>query len=388
MICLNPVVLLYLRKTYMKIGILTVALHNNYGGLLQAYALQLVLKRLGHTPIMLRRESTNVKLRFLRVLKKVVYCLCGKHAVTNRDRKQIEINTSEFIRQYIQPLSPELTSTKALRDYTRKQSLEGLVVGSDQVWRPIYSPCISNFFFDFAKDLPVQKRLSYAASFGVNTWDFSRSQTEQCKSLIGLFDAVSVREQSGVELCKKFLNTDAQFVLDPTLLLDKEDYETIVKDRGEPTREGQLFIYVLDQTKTKKSLVAQIAGQTGYEVYNCMPQLQDYQELTKKNVSQFVFPRVTTWLRSFMDAKMVVTDSFHGCIFSILFNRPFWVIPNENRGTTRFHSLLKFFHLENRIVTPDCGTFNWLQPIDWTQVNAQRQTARHESINYLKQHLN
>lgn len=106
--------------------------------------------------------------------------------------------------------------------------LDAIIVGSDQVWRPDYSSCQPNYFLDFLPKDSKIRRISNAASFGGDNWDWSTELTARCAKLLQLFDAVSVREASGVRLCKEHFNVGAVNVLDPTMLLDPEDYIAII----------------------------------------------------------------------------------------------------------------------------------------------------------------
>ena len=109
-----------------------------------------------------------------------------------------------------------------------KGKYDYVVIGSDQTWRPSISADIYNFFLDFLQDENQIKKIAYATSFGTDQWEFSEEQEKRCKQLVKQFDAVSVREESGISLCQQFLDVDAEHVLDPTLLLKQEDYLKIV----------------------------------------------------------------------------------------------------------------------------------------------------------------
>jgi len=108
----------------------------------------------------------------------------------------------------------------------------------------------------------------------------------------------------------------------------------------------------------------------------------------KCRIGDFVFPRVTTWLQAFMDAEMTVVDSFHGAVFSIIFNKPFWVIGNEKRGMVRFTSLLKMFHLEDRLVDEaELDNLDFHKAIDWNEVNSILEEKRRASKELLLENL-
>ena len=109
---------------------------------------------------------------------------------------------------------------------------------------------------------------------------------------------------------------------------------------------------------------------------------------TVKNINQCVFPPVTKWLRGFMDASFVVCDSFHGAVFSIIFNKPFLVIANKERGMARFDSLLRMYGLEGRLVSENLDISSLEKPIDWVVVNRKREVMKTISLDFLRENLN
>ena len=399
----------------MKIGILTQPLQNNYGGLLQAYALQTVLECMGHEVIILDRQMKEEKINWMAVvafnfvvfLKNCIKLLLGKpltviyHELLPEQRKVVNRFTDIFIQKHHHK-SPDFSSTEDLANYAKEIGIEAFVVGSDQCWRPLYSPCLPNYFLDFAKEWNV-KKLSYAASFGVDTWEFSKSETEMCASLAKQFNAISVREFSGIELCRNYLGVNAVHVLDPTMLLDAEDYNKLfegfdfsifdvsLEHRLPDTLEvenNKLFCYVLDMNDEKKQFIAQVAKDKDLIPIYCMPKDFRAQEIYKKCPDDCTFPPVEMWLKSFHDATMVIADSFHGTVFSIIYNKPFWVLGNPGRGMARFHSLLKMFGLEDRLITPErFSTLDIDTPIDWNRVNKRRENLKQESLTFLNNNL-
>lgn len=369
----------------MKIGIITQPLHTNYGGLLQNYALQQILKRLGHTPITLDQGKTSVPLWRIIILyiKVFVLKLIGKGGKVQYPylflkKKQIYISqhTKYFIDKYIDH-TEVFFSIEDFRNYVVKNKLEALVVGSDQVWRPIYNRNVLCSFFDFADGLQI-KRLAYAASFGVDNWEFSKQQTSRCRELIRDFEAVSVREYSGIDLCRNFLCCDATHVLDPTMLLDKEDYIKLVENEHEKSCEGSLFTYILDKSDEKRNIIDMVASELKIAPFSSMPAH-----------GNDVYPPVTQWIRSFIDAEFVICDSFHGVVFSIIFNKPFLIIGNRRRGISRFDSILKMFGLENRMIDNMGSVMKIVNtPINWSKVNAIRTEMKYNSIEFLNKNLN
>jgi hypothetical protein len=376
----------------MIIGILTQPLRNNYGGLLQNYALQLVLKRLGHEPITIDwdgRFTLKEKLWRLRVQIMHVLGIGSEIKLRYIPNKKEELiisgNTNNFISEYIKH-TPTAYSLASLHENALKIQAQAFVVGSDQVWRPGYNAFPYAMFLDFTKNLNVH-RVAYAASFGSDNWGFNEEDTKLLRSLAGLFNIVTVREKTGVELCKHFLGVDAIHVLDPTMLLNREDYENIVQDQREPKSEGTLFHYILDPSEEKTKLINLVARNNGLIPFTIMPKCQAENRTKddiKKHINDCVFPSVTRWLRGFIDAEMVIVDSFHGAVFSIIFNKPFWVIGNKGRGNTRFDSLLSLYNLKERFIDdPKTADFDFKAPIDWDAVNSIRDKEINKSLGLL-----
>ena len=334
----------------MKIGILTQPLENNYGGLLQAYALQKILKDLGHevwTVDLPFRKTLYLDSRALmgRIVRK--YLLRNKdikiilHEPNKKEKEIIQQHTRKFIEENI-ILTDRIPLVEKI-DRLKKYQFDAFVVGSDQVWRPMYSPGIPTFFLDFVQNDRNIKRIAYAASFGTDEWEITPKLTEKCAKLAREFDSISVREDSGVMLCKDYLGVTAQHLVDPTLLIKKEDYIRLIENENVPIKEKTIMVYVLDQTNEKKSIIDKVKQYFNLEINSVMP-ASVFSKESRKKIEQCIYPPVTHWLRGFLDADFVVTDSFHGTVFSIIFEKPFITVVNESRGIARFRiRLLLFF---------------------------------------------
>lgn len=323
----------------MKLGILTQPLYNNFGGILQNYALQTFLRKMGHDVCTinfqhkpLRLSSTSFVISYV---KNIARLLIGRKVQCMNPYKQDKMTFSStkekgrFISQHINKMDvlPPLT-----QEWVLNQMFDGYVVGSDQVWRPKYSPSISNFFLDFTDTLNV-KRVAYAASFGVDEWEFSNELTETAKYMLKSFDGVSVREKSGIKLCKTYLNTDAIHVIDPTMLLSSEEYRSLLS--GNDKNEEYILCYTLDFTSELQKIITGLP-----EKYFAKVRYVSGENLGKEDIS------VEQWLNLIEKAKYVVTDSFHGTVFSILFHKPFYSVINKERGSERVRSLLEMFNLD------------------------------------------
>jgi hypothetical protein len=376
----------------MKIGIVTLPFNWNYGGILQTYALQLALKDLGHEPFTINRDTvlTSFKLKVLLIIRRSILRIFGKKVIvrpwpTKTEEKIIRQHTDKFISEYI-------ATTHLLKSETdfanlEKYKFEAFICGSDQVWRPKYSPVLENHFLGFLDKKSTVKRIAYAASFGVDNWEFSEKQTVSCSELAGLFNAISVREDSGINLCEKYLKVKAEQVLDPTMLITKEKYVGLVEKENLVPFSGKLFNYVLDITPEKSKFIEIVAERLGLVAFSSTA--KSFRDLGKKRLKECIFPPVTQWIRGFMDAEFVITDSFHGTVFSIIFNKNFIAVGNATRGMTRFTSLLKTFGLEERLILEI--NEHALQiadsPIDFKKVNEILETERDKSITFLKNAL-
>lgn len=366
----------------MKIVILTQPLQYNYGGILQCYALQTVLERMGHNVQVLTKPQyarSYYIIYPLAVCKRLLkrFFLGKDVAIFKAPHQIIRQHTGRFIYQYIHQYNKRVWTSKIASRF------DVIVVGSDQVWRPAYSQPIEEAFLSFLEVAKI-KRISYAASFGVDNCDeYTPEQLKKCSQLLQKFNAVSVRELSGISLCRKYFNVNAEQTLDPTLLLDVDDYRALVRKGKTKPSAGNMFVYILDRTDAKENWVNQIAEEKGLTPFWVTNDEENLSLPLKKRIKQ----PVEQWLRSFDDAKFVLTDSFHGCVFSIIFRKQFLAIGNKQRGLTRFYSLLELFSLQERLILfPDEYKGN-LSSIDYNQVQTRLHILQNRSISFLKTNL-
>lgn len=330
----------------MKIAIMTQPLHTNYGGTLQNFALQQVLIELGFQ-VETIDCATNFETKWKIFLRQLKNNILGnkKYVFTNEEIELIGVEHKRFINKKI-ILSQKIKSKKELKEYINSNDIKSIVVGSDQVWRKEYSPDIMSFFLDFNDSV---KKISYAASFGVSHWQFNAYETKKIKKLLDKFNMISVRESDAVQLLKENVQIDAHFVLDPTLLLNKKDYMSLIslkekKDKG-------IFCYILDKNEKKNKIIQYVCSYLNMNNFECMPN-KKYKEKDSiiDDIYNYKYPSIEKWLESFYYTDFVITDSFHGTVFSIIFNKPFVTIANEERGNSRFISLLSWLNLENRLI--------------------------------------
>lgn len=360
----------------MKIGIVTMPLCANYGGTLQNWALQQVLIRMGHEPITLRfpvmyqgMSSWHywTKVFPMQALRFVAHKFIGgkyempltispwKESVRGMERFVDEhINVTEYL--------PNLSM-----DDVRRYGVEALIVGSDQIWRPVMYDAVKYYFLGFTGDSDIL-RVAYAPSVALDKWPYKEEVTVKLRELIKKFSAVSVREASSVQLVKENLGVDAQWVFDPTMLLKKEDYIDVCKNEPE-SKEPFVFAYILDMTDEKCQMAEMTAKILGYSVRYLSADKVKKEDTIEK------------WLANFRDAKYVITDSYHGTVFSLIFQKQFYTFYNTYRGNARMDSLKKISGLEDRFITEPVESPG--REIDYADVEEKLEKMRVGSVEYL-----
>lgn len=359
---------------------MTVPFNNNYGGFLQAYALKTVLNNMGHSTIFIMRRRNrpdryiNLKSWILR-REKHLYYLDDIHLY------RISKFTRKFQKKYLYPYTKDYYNSMDLQE-CRNLDVDCFIAGSDQCWRYVYAENISDFFFNFLEG-SNKKRISYAASLGTAELEYDDFMLEECKKLLGKFSAISVREQSGAQLLVDKFGVDeskVEVVLDPTMLLTADNYKelfnNIKKESGD-----YVFSYILDDSEDKYNLLKCISEQNNLPIVS-----QKAQGLGNVRKEKIIEP-VELWLSRIYYSSFVVTDSFHGCVFSILFNKPFIVYGNPDRGMARFDNLLSLFHLEYRCVDEKHPYNSNMPEINWQMVNQIMEEERAKSLLFLKNAL-
>ncbi|WP_201577017.1 polysaccharide pyruvyl transferase family protein [Psychrobacter okhotskensis] len=374
----------------MKVGILTLPLWNNYGGILQAYSLRLTVERLGHNAVLIdvQRDSLDTHIRALKQVKrwiksKVLRIDNQPYYPNSHELKHISSKPRKFVERKIIPSSGHIPISY-LSTYAKE--LDAIVVGSDQVWRPEYCPSLEAYFLNFTEK--GLRKISYSASLGTSDWRFSPKQASQCGSLLKDFHSVSVRESSAIGLIKQHMNIDVTQVCDPTLLLEVSDYLEVAGIPDSHSSGGHgIFCYVLDPKEPRMQGLKEIGKEMSSEIFYIMPKAFD--KNYQKSRKDYVFEPIESWIKAFYKCDFVITDSFHGCVFSIIFNKPFVAIANTDRGRTRFESLLAIFNLEERLFSSvkdiDLSILN--KPLDWEKINEIRENEKKKGFQFLMDSL-
>lgn len=372
----------------MKIGILTLPLHTNYGGILQAYALQTVLEKMGHEVEVINKQVRFSKPQYWKYPFRLVKKLFFKHDTVIAYEKN-RYREYPIIYGSLDRFKDEHIHSKFVTDLHNIShgEYDAIIVGSDQVWRPTYFKRLwrtdmSDAFLGFANSWNI-KRISYATSFGVDNWELTYNETTQCRALAQLFNSISVRENSGVRICKEYLGVESVCVLDPTMLLGPSDYIELFKYHNVGKSKGNLLCYILDDTPMKRGLISRISRERHLTPFSVNGAVVS----ATSPVSERIKPSIEEWLRGFYDAEFVITDSFHACVFSIIFRKPFIVIGNTKRGMERFVSLLSTFSIKKNLLSniseydPSYG-YEIPSPVSQIMVEKQRM-----SIEFLKKTL-
>ena len=319
----------------------------NYGANMTAFALQRVLEKLGFDA-----ELVNNRI--------------------DLDAKAYK-NTSvvKFFKKYLKINSDKPSAVNLLND-----SSQIFIAGSDQIFRPRYTDDkMQEYLLDFVK--PEFKKLAFAASFGLNKTKFLEETPEDVIAKMRLslrsFDFVSVREKSGVEICRDVFGIDAQWVIDPVFILDKSCYEDLIKN-STVDYTGKLVSYVLDKPE-------------GYS--NACQYLSDKYNSECVELSDSGLP-VENWLAAIKNCKILLTDSFHGVCFAIIFNKPFICLSNKTRGGARFESIFEMLGIKDESIQSydEILRKNCIFNVDYECVNEKIAREAEKGIEVLKTALN
>ena len=274
---------------------------------------------------------------------------------------------------------------EALTLHFASEKLDAVVVGSDQVWR--WGMMGYNYFLDFVNDKTTRK-YAYAASFGLSHWTDNGLSTAQVARLLADFSAISVRERSGVTLCKRIFGVEATQVIDPTLLYDADFYEERLL-KGYPRKSGmQVVSCILGEENLEQCKdISQWAGEHGLSYIDLYHTSCTFPALTQSEV-RCLHLSVQEWLDHIRCAEYVVTNSFHCTVFAILFRKKFVVFDNHSGGTDRIRTLLDSLQLGNRFL-PSMSGLSLLRKkldagIDYPSVEERLRVCRKDSLAFLK----
>lgn len=345
----------------MKISLLTIWRVKNYGAELQTYATVKALKQLNFdVEVIDFRLTDESKMSFLGRIASYVQIISPS-----------KLKFNKFWKKYI----PSTRRYKTSSDLMENPPVADIyMVGSDQVWNPDITRNRAKYYFLNFGSSDI-KRVSYASSFGVSEWKHANIY-EDVKSLLQNFDYVTCREESGVKLLKDQFSIDAINVVDPTLLF--EAYPEFVKS---PVEKKTLVFYPLSEDTELKILSQKVAEILDLNLVNT--------NKVTKLFGRTVWNRnsVEEWVQNIAGSQFVITRSFHGLIFSLLYNKQFALLKVRNGRNSRVENLMNKIGLEDRIYDTPEGLLNdkpWERKIDYSIVNSHVSKMREESWNVLK----
>ena len=365
-----------------RVGVSTIW-SDNYGTVLQGFALQQVVKALGYETEIIRhyRNPQNVategvvgKLRNISIEALIEYILHYKR------KRMWHQGFADFKSQRMQ-----ISNEAFYRDSdfsSLNKSYDAFICGSDMLWSTDFEEDWYFFYLGFAE---AKKTISYAPSFGKN--EMSENQIAKVKPLIDRISHLSCREEAGVDFIKDKFNLSAKHVVDPTLLLTANQWNELLGDRPRLINDKYFLTYTFQgcQHGGREKIYKQLEKFEDRSLYFISGQEGKYTNSIYKGYFSPI-----EYVLLFRDADFIITDTFHGLIFSLIFNKPFIVLDKSFIGVSsdRQISTLKTYGFENRFVGSDVVIDNNLLNIDYTKANAIMTQKRTESLEFLKSALN
>ncbi len=347
-----------------KVGVITICKCNNYGADLQAFATISKLLQMGFEVEIIdylyykswKFKDSRMSRPFVPMSKKemciywlkyrLVDCLIttiGPYFIPCL-KKRIE----RFLSFYNRNLSFSRQYRSMDELYNCPPQYDIYLTGSDQVWNPAALSSIEPYFLTFSPK--GAKRVSYAASFGVS--DIDGRLRPNYSNYLGLYDKISVREANGRELVRKLCGKDSTWVLDPTLLLDRKDWMQVARTYPHAPQH-YILIYQLSESKTILSLARRLSLEKSLPILRITKRA--YCVRKDKGVLNILDAGPSEFISLILNADYVLTNSFHGTVFSINFGVPFWTIVSACKdNNSRMESLLGLFALENRLLYDNC----------------------------------
>ncbi len=370
-----------------KIGIITFHASHNCGSFMQAYALQHFLNN-NELPSEIINFSNQGQRDFYRPIPKIDNVKTFIKNVVLLPHKNILHATysryNNFIKNNLKLSSKEFNSNSELKEASF--SYDAYVSGSDQIWNITIADSDDAYFLDFVKK---GKKIAYAPSFGAkNIASYTTpSEYNKYKKLLSSYDNLSVRENNGRKWLREMLNEDVPVVLDPTLLLDQEDYISLEQPLDDKLQKNKyIFYYSPSYNKKINRLVAKIAKKYNLKVVAWNPK-NFY--LKGMNFSNFYLPKIQNpgvYLSLIKNSAMVVTTSFHGTIFSTIYRKKFWTIKNGGMfgDDDRVKTLIDQLHISERLIPMQFdGNFDYLQMPDYSVYEKELPKLRKKSVDFL-----
>lgn len=358
----------------MKIGILTFHWATNYGAVLQTFALQEYLKENGHEVNVINYIPHTGKIKFLSNFKTKKIWMIPKNLLVFVK----EININKFRNSYLNLSQIYCSESELLEDSPR---YDVYICGSDQIWNPYFTlngeNCLTlSYFLNFGHD--NVKRIAYAASFGC--MDYPKNLFNSIWPVLSKFNAISVREKTGCLILNRIGFSNIPIMPDPTLLLKISKYKCIIK-KSRKREDDSFFYYSLHDSQ----LIIKYAKL--YLLKNYYKNIFDTGSFINATIS------VDQWLAGIESTAITVTNSYHGMIFSILFKKPFIVVPVEGHHegmNDRIFTLLERLDLQDRLLKrADSSEIDAIltHVIDWNKVDLKILDLQEDAHCFFEKHL-
>ena len=378
----------------MKIGIITILNVNNYGAELQCFALYRKLQNMGYDAEVINYlfginpnhkfngEKRTVPISLKQILKVkllpvVQNLFCLFYTKNKKIRNQ---RFDDFHATYNHLTGTVYPSVKSL--YDADFNYDVICIGSDQVWNYMKGYSLEPFFASF--DKKGTKKVSYGSSIGLSS--ISKEAESVFKNALSEFSHLSVREQQASELLRKLLHRDIEVVLDPTLLLNSKEWLEVAKfDMCPANKYILVYIVTIKPCNYVLELARHIAKQRNLQIVRICRDA--YPEHSGQDVQEIVTAGPSDFVGLFSRAEFVVTNSFHGTVFSINFSKPFYsVIKNHHSTNSRLTSILKKLNLEDRIMTIG-SPLPKINGIDFTVSSEKLDEERKHSEDFIRMAL-
>ena len=377
-----------------SIGIVTIAKVNNYGAELQAYATQCALKKMGHDAEIIdylyyvhpeykkTKMSQPLEKSFVRSCKILLYNLLTRFKQRGY-RKELRLRRERFKQFHSENTSFSKTYYSMNELYAASHSYDIYMSGSDQVWNPNSYTSLKPYLLSFAPR--GAKRIAYASSFGVSS--IPHTYKALFAENLNQFSSIGVRESKGVEIVEEITNTPVQCVLDPTLLLNKEDWSRVARNLD--VFDGKyILVYELADNPYIMELAQLMSKRLNCKVIRlCKDAIRYEDDELAVNVLN---AGPAEYLYAFMNAQFIVTNSFHGTAFSINFSKDFYtVISDKKNNNSRQISLLEMFGLTERLVVANTDFDTLTQShVNYNEVNKRLEEQRVCSFNFITRAIN
>jgi hypothetical protein len=344
------------------IAIITLNSDLNYGNRLQNYALQNAIQKAGYPVNTIIIDGLLV--RIIKIVKKLPF-IHGSYridkAIVSKKTKKI----SPFSKKYI--ITHKLTNTNNIGSFSK------FIVGSDQVWNPMSS--YRGELLHFLTFVPLEKRFSYAASFGAS--EIPKNKKTKYSRYLKNFNQISVRETQGAKIVKELTGRTVPVVLDPTLLLARKDWDNLIEQDGiaVPDEKYILLYFIHDPAQEVIKKIQLFAKNNNYKVYHVMGDQYN---------KTYQIPTVPEFVSRIKHAKMIFTDSFHAAVFSTIFHTPFAVFDRTDaKMSSRITNLLKITGMQDSFVDGSLKFDDIIKKSDFHLADARIARERKKSMNYL-----